>query len=142
MLMYWLGLTLQWGSVPLLAWIFILMGRKHLYHRFPLFAAYIAVVIVRTVLCSVFLSRPHAYFYVFWITQPFETLLAVLAVHESFLAVFRGFYHLTWFRLLFPGAIVTALAYAAWKAWAHPPIHATRWGAAIISTAIASQYVV
>ncbi len=139
---YWLGLTLEWGSVALLVWIFILMGQKHLYRRFPLFTLYTAALVLVTILRSAFLSHRHAYFYVYWLTEPAEVLLAVLAVHESFLAVFRGFYRLTWFRLLFPGAIVTALAYSAWKAYAHSPIHASRWGAAIISTSIASQYVI
>jgi len=118
------------------------MGQRHLYRRFPLFTSYVAALVVVTMLRSAFLSHRNAYFYVYWFSEPVEVLLAVLAVHESFLTVFRGFYRLTWFRLLFPGAIIAALAYSAWKAWAHPPVHASRWGAAIISTSIASQYVI
>jgi len=41
---------------------------------------------------SVTLSRPHVYFYVYWITAPMDTILAILAVHESFRRVFRVFY--------------------------------------------------
>ena len=140
--MYWFGLALEWSSVALQVWILVLMGRRNLYRRFPIFSVYTAYLIAATILRSVFLSRPHIYFYVYWFTEPGEILLAVLAVHESFRAVFRAFYLVWWFRLLFPGAIAVALGYSAWKAYAHPPQHANAAGAAIISAAVAAQYVI
>src|SRR5438045_4519653 len=117
--MHRLGLVLEWSSVALQVWIFVLMGRRNLYRRFPLFAFYIAYLILATILRSLFLSNQHIYFYVYWFTEPGEILLAILAVHESFRAVFRAFYLLWWFRFLFPGAIAAALTYAAWHAYVH-----------------------
>jgi hypothetical protein len=140
--MYWLGLTFQWTSVALQVWIFVLMGRRNLYRRFPIFASYTAYVVMSAVLRSVFLSDWHIYFYVYWFTQPAEILLSVLAVHESFMRVFGHFYQLRWFRFLFPGTIAAALIYAGWKAYAHPPVGVNSAGSAIISIAIASQYVI
>lgn len=140
--MYWFGLALEWFSVALQVWIFVLMGRRNLYRRFPLFAAYTAYMIVTTVLRSVFLSNRPVYFYVYWLSEPGQILLAIMAVHESFLAVFRAFYLLWWFRLLIPGAIIAALVYSGWNAYAHPPLHASTGGAVIISMAIAAQYVI
>ena len=140
--MYWFGLALEWTSVALQVWIFVLMGRRNLYGRFPLFAIYTAYMIVTTVLRSVFLSNRAVYFYVYWFSEPGQILLAILAVHESFMAVFRAFYLLWWFRLLIPGAIFASLVYSVWNAYAHRPLHVNATGAAIISMAIAAQYVI
>jgi len=140
--MNWFGLALEWSSVALQVWIFVLMVRRNHYRRFPLFALYTAYLILATALRSLFLSNRRIYFYIYWFTEPGEILLAVLAVQESFRAVFRAFYLLWWFRFLFPGAIAAALGYAAWHAYAHPPFHASPIGAAIISMAIAAQYVI
>ena len=140
--MYWFGLSLQWICVILQVWILVLMGRRSLYGRFPLFAAYIAYVAVQTVVRSAFLANQHLYFYVYWFTAPIEMILTVLAAHESFQKVFRSFYLLWWFRIFFPGAIVVALAYSAWRGYVSPPVHASAAGAAIISAALTAQYVI
>src|SRR5581483_8601926 len=140
--MYWFGHLLQWSSVALQLSILALMIWRGLLPRFPLFAAYTAYIICITTLRSVVLSNHMLYFYTYWATEPGEILLGVLAVHESFLRVFRVFYAVRWFRILFPGAIAFALLYSAWIAYAHPPHHASRAGAAIISAAVASEYVI
>lgn len=140
--MYWLGHLLQWSSVTLQLCILVLLARKCLLRRFPLFGAYSAYIVCITTLRSVVLSNHILYFYTYWATEPGEILLGVLAVHESFMRVFRAFYALGWFRVLFPGAIALTLIYSGWIAYAHPPQHATRVGAAIISAAVASEYVI
>ena len=122
--------------------ILALMIWRGLLRRFPLFAAYTAYIICITTLRSVVLSNGTVYFYTYWATEPGEILLGLLAVHESFLRIFRVFYAVRWFRILFPGAIVFALVYSAWIAYAHPPQHASRAGAAIISAAVATEYVI
>jgi hypothetical protein len=139
--MFWFSRALQWSGVLLLISILLLIGRQRLYRRFPLFAAYIAYVILETVLCSVFLSKPHIYFYVYWSTEPGAFILRILAVHESFMQVFRSFYLLKWFRVLFPGTITVSLVSSGWHAYTHPA-HASPVGAAIIGTAVTAQYIV
>lgn len=91
---------------------------------------------------SVTLSRPHVYFYVYWITAPMDTILAILAVHESFRRVFRVFYLLRWFRFTFPGGIAIALLCSALIACLSPPRQVSMAGAAIISAMTTAQYVI
>jgi hypothetical protein len=140
--MYSLGHLLQWSSVALQLCILLLMARRKLFRQFPLFAIYTAYIVCITTLRSAVLSNRRLYFDVYWITEPGEILLGVLAVHESFMRVFRAFYALWWFRLLLPGSMAAALIYSGWIAYAHPPVYATRAGAAIISAAVASEYVI
>lgn len=140
--MYLFGISVQWISILLHAWIFVLIVRRGLSHRFPIFTAYIAYGVVEMVLRSIFLSNPAIYFYVFWITAPLEMTLMVLAAHESFLRVFRGFYLLWWFRVLFPGAIAGSLVYSAWRGYTAPAFGASARGAAIVAAALAAQHVV
>ena len=140
--MYWLGSFLQWSTIALQLCISVLMARRKLLRLFPLFATYLAYIVGITILRAVFLFDHGAYFYIYWATQPGEIVLAILAVYESFVRVFRGFYGLLWFRLFFPAAILLALAYSAWSAVTHPPVHVSPLGAAIISAAVASDYVI
>lgn len=140
--MYWLGSLFLWSTVALQSCILALMARKKILRRFRFLTAYLIYIVCKTVVEAIFLSHQRIYFYVFWATQPAEMVLAILAVHESFMHVFRGFYGLLWFRLFFPAAILLTLAYSAWSAFAHPPLHVSRLGAAIISSAVASEYVI
>jgi hypothetical protein len=137
---YWFGLSLLWVPIALRLWIFLLLGRRNLYRRFPWFSLYTLYMVISGLLKGVFLSDWHVYFYVYWIAEPGEILLSILAVHESFMKVFGDFYRLLWFRFLFPAAIATALLYSGWKAYAHPPQQVSAVGSAIVSMAIAAQY--
>lgn len=139
--MSWLDLVVLWIPLALRACVLVLLSRGLLHRRFPLFTLYIAYTVVVSILKIASFSSSRAYFYVFWISEPGDTLLSVLAVYESFMRVFGDFYRIVGFRLLFPGTIAMALIYAAWKAYAHP-VHASVSGAIIISTAIAAQYVI
>jgi hypothetical protein len=140
--MDWFGHLLQWSSVVLQVCILALMIWRGLLRRFPLFATYTAYIICITMLRSVVLSNRMVYFYTYWATEPGEILLGLLAVHESFLRIFRVFYAVRWFRILFPGTIAFALVYSGWIAYAHPPRQVSPAGAAIISAAVASEYVI
>jgi len=140
--MYWIGLAIQITGIALEICILVFMARRHLYRAFPVFAGYIAYVILQVVLRALFLSNAHLYFYVYWITAPVEVILSILAVHESFLRVFRGFYLVRWFRVLFPGSIASAVLYSAVRGYLYPPVHATAIEAAIILAMLTAQYVI
>lgn len=140
--MYWFGIALLWASIGLRTGIVVLMGLRKLFRRFPAFALYNAYLVLSGVLKAFTLSHWHLYFYIYWSTEPAEILLSILAVHESFLAIFGDFYRLRWFRWLFPGAILGALIYSALTGYWHPPKQATALGAAIISSAVAAQYII
>lgn len=141
-MLYWFGLSLLWVPLAVRVSIFALMVRKNLFRRFPLFAAYISYTVVAGVLKAIFLSNGHIYFYVYWFAEPGEILLSLFAVNESFRRVFGDFYRLSWFRLLFPCTIGTALVYSAWKAYVYPPVNVGAVVAAVVSTAITAQYVI
>jgi hypothetical protein len=134
-------LTVEWLPVMLQGWIFTLLWSKRLYRRFALFSLYTASQIITGVARAVLVGS-KSYFYVYWWTAAIDALLSVLAIHESFRAIFGTFYRLSWFRLLWPGAIVTIWAYAAWRAWVHPQIHFTRASATLVSVAIVASYTI
>jgi len=94
-----------------------------------------------TITASITLSCPRVYFYFFWITTPVKVIFAILAAYESFLRVFRVFYLVRWFRVLFPGGIAMALLYSAVRGYLSP-VHASAVGAAIISAMLTGQYAI
>ncbi len=140
--MYWLGLAIAIMCSALLVCILVLLSRRNLLRTFPFFLSYVLLDLMTTIAASITLSRPHVYFYFFWITTPLKVISAILAVHESFRRVFRVFYLVSWFRFCFPAAIAIALLYSALRGWFYPPVHASRVGTAIISTMMTAQYVI
>jgi hypothetical protein len=87
------------------------------------------------------LSSPHLYYYVYWAAEPGGFLLELLAVYESFMKVFGGFYVLQKFRMLLPGAIVLALVVSVFQAISHPSETATP-NSIINAGSMAAQYIV
>lgn len=140
--MYWFSLSVEWVSVALQLSIFIVLGRRNLYRRFPLFSAYTAFLILTTILRSAVLSRPRLYFYLYWFTEPGEVLLALASVHESFVKVFGTLYRVWWFRLLFPAAVLLTLAYSSWRTTAHPYAHGNHITGTVITLIIVTQYLI
>jgi hypothetical protein len=136
-----LELIIEWLPIALQLWICVLFARRSLYRRFPLFLLY-TVVQIGTGLVRVTLLNSKDYFYAFWWTAAVQALLSVLALQESFRAVFGAFYRLSWFRQLWPGTVALIWAYAAWRAWANPPLHFTRAGAMLVSVAIVASYTI
>ena len=139
--MFLFGRILQLATFVLEVFVLVLMGRHQLYRKFPLFTSYIAYVAVQTVVRSVFLSNPLVYYYIYWSGEPGAFLLRILAVHESFMHVFRSFYLLRWFRILLPTTIGAALITSGLIAYMHPA-HGTPVAAAIIGAAGTAQYIV
>src|SRR5882724_10493412 len=96
-----LEFILEWLSIPLEVWILVLLIKKGLYRRFPLFFCYMVFAtgadLARTVLIG-----HAAYFYVYWWTYAIADLICVLAIYESFRAIFEAFYRLAWFRFVWP----------------------------------------
>jgi hypothetical protein len=87
------------------------------WRKFPLFFLYFIYCFVQGIGMLVTFLKPEVYFYFFWFSAPLEILLTVVAVLESFWAVFRSFRLLYWFRFVLPAAIATALAYSAWQGY-------------------------
>jgi hypothetical protein len=139
--MHVLEFIIEWLSIPLEAWILVLLVRKSLYRRFPWFFSYMVYATVTDVARTVLIGRA-VYFYVYWGTAAIAYLVAVFAIYESFRAIFRVFYRLAWFRFVWPGAITVIWIYCIWRAWVHPPPHFGRSGAILISGVIASSFTI
>jgi hypothetical protein len=140
--MFWLGNQIvQWVGITLFVIILVLLGRRQLYRQFPVFTLYVAYMTVITLLRTSTNSRPHLYYYAYWAAEPGALLLKLLAVCESFMKVFRGFYVLQKFRLLLPGAIAVGLVVSVLRAISHPSETATA-NSIINAGAMAAQYIV
>jgi hypothetical protein len=140
--MHALELIIEWLPVALQVWILIIFfAKRSLYRRFPLFLLY-TVAQIGMVLARAYWFGSKNYFYVYWWTAAIQALLSVLALHEGFRAVFGTFYRLPWFRRLWPTTVSLIWAYAAWRAWVHPPLRFTRTGAMLVSIAIVASYTI
>src|SRR5260221_898413 len=139
--MHALEFMIDWLPVTFQAWILFLLCRKSLYRRFPLFLFYTAVQIATGLVLAASV-KSRMYFDLYWSTTAVQGLLSVLALHESFRAVFGTFYRLPWFRRLWPATVSLIWAYAAWRAWVHPQVRFTRTGAMLVSVAIVASYTI
>lgn len=136
-----LEFIIEWLPVTLQLWIIALFLRKRLYRRFPIFFVYTSCQILADVAQAVLVGGKN-YFYVYWCSAALIAVLSFLAIHESFLAIFKTFYRLSWFRLLWPGTIILIWTYAAWRAAVNPPLHFTRTGAILVFIAIVASYTI
>ncbi len=139
--MHALEFIIEWLSIPLEVCILALLVRKSLYRRFPFFFLYMVFATVADVARTVLIGK-IVYFYVYWWTNAIADLLSVLAIYESFRAIFGSFYRLAWFRFVWPGAITAIWIYCIWQAAVHPPPHFGRTGAILISGVIASSFTI
>lgn len=99
-------------GIALESCLVILLIRRKAYKEFRFFFWFfivsIAIEILRYVV-QLHYGRA-AYYYVFWSTALVYDILNLLVLFEVFRLTFREFYRrFSWFRLLFPGAVIMAL---------------------------------
>jgi hypothetical protein len=136
-----LELIIEWLPTPLLVWLVWLTLRKNLHRRFPFFFLYVVYITLIHLLRQVLVGT-SVHFFVYWLTEAVSFVLSLLAVYESFQAIFGIYRRFLWFRLLWPGTVAMIWTYSAWRAWVHPPASHTRGGAILISAAILSAYTI
>jgi hypothetical protein len=90
-----IGTALQIG-------LFVLLLVRQSYREFPYFFSYVGVAVLNAILTMTIRNNGHAYFWVYWTYEVFYIALALLVLHEAVRSVFRNFYGLPWFKLLFP----------------------------------------
>jgi hypothetical protein len=139
--MHVLEFIIEWLPIPLQLWIVVLMVKKGLYRRFPYFFFYMVYATVTDIARTVLIGRA-AYFYVYWSTEASADLASVMAIYESFRAIFGAYYRLTWFRFVWPSAITAIWIFCVWRVWVHPPPHFARTGAILVSGAIVSSFTI
>ncbi len=119
-----------------------LLRKRKLFGLFPLFSAYIATSTVISLVRLATAPSDYYYFFAFWISEPFEFVLAILALREIHRSLFRPHLSLWWFRLLFPLVSLATLLYALLKAILYPPVQASSVISTIISAETAAQYLI
>jgi hypothetical protein len=135
-------LILPFATLLLQVCLGVILVRKGLYRRFPVFTAYtvyaVATAIVRTAL-DVGGSK-FVYFYVFWGTESLYAVLGLIAIYEGFREIFRPFYRIWWFRPLVYLLAVGTLVLSIYRAIHRPPVQADRMVVLILSFEIAVRY--
>lgn len=108
-------------------WLLIIVYRRDIRKRLPWFACYVLWELLASCIQLILLPiNRRVYANVYWWMETVEIVLTVAAVRESFLRIFRGFTKMPWFRWTVSGVIGAIVAYSAWRAFYHPPLHTSR----------------
>ncbi len=113
-------------TIALQVCILALLLWRRLQKRFIWFFIYIVYAVLEAIIQLAVSGNQKIYFQVYWSTAIGDVALTVLALRESFLAIFWPETRLRWFRWVFWGCIALAVAYAGWEAWVFPPRQAGR----------------
>src|SRR5215467_11090733 len=112
-------------TLGLQVWIAIVMWRKELARRLPLFFLYIlyqvAEGIFRWMFEQSYGTRSHAYFQAYWDSEAGEILLQFLALGESSWHIFAAYRRLRSFWRLLAVIVVVAVGFGVFAAWRDLP---------------------
>lgn len=133
-------LALALGATFLQLYLLILLSVRGFYRYFPVFFAYIGFSVASTTLGLAARNNPTVYLRLYWVSEALYVLLAFWALLEVFKSVFRSFYHLPWFRFLFPGIGVLMLSVATVRSIMRPPAEVNRAFAVIIFLELAVRF--
>jgi len=129
-------LFLSLGGVAFLIWLAILLVRSKLARKYPFFFAYITFSILATTIVISVSGSYQIFLVVYWITEAFHAVLALLALHEAFHDVFlQDFRDWWWFWMVFPATVLVLSVVFIGNALLHPPIQASPFAAVILSFA-------
>lgn len=133
-------LALALGGTFLELCLLVVLVAQRAYNVFPAFFVCTAFSAFSTVAALLVSNHPAAYLWVYWGTEALYVLLAFLALLEVFKSVFQSFYHLPWFRFLFPGIGVLMLSVATTRSIMRPPAEVNRAFAVIIFLELAVRF--
>lgn len=133
-----LALALAGTSLQLL--LLIVLSVRRSYRSFPAFFTVTAFAIASTLSGLAFRNNAFVYVRIYWATEALYVLFAFLALLEVFRSVFRNFYRMGWFRLLFPSVGVLMICVAVIRSLAKPPAQTSRAFAVIIFLELAVRF--
>ena len=114
--------TLNVTVTALLFWLAVILVRRKLNRRYPLFLVYVIGAVLIELSRLFFIADYVSYFKVFWATEALYALLALLSLHEAFHDVFVLDYEAwPWFWMVFPGAVLILSAIFVGHALLYPP---------------------
>lgn len=111
-------------SLGLELWLLALLFRRRVRRHFPLFFTYSAYTVAIAIGRLLALGNYQLYFYVFWWTEALFLSLGLVALHETFRWVYKGFYEFWWFRLVYYGTISLVLLVTVRNAIVNPAVQA------------------
>lgn len=120
--------------------ILIVLMRRRLFRRLRWFSIYIAYVLVEAGLRFGVAGNRALYFNVYWLTSIGSVILSLMAVRESFLNVFWVYTRFRWFTRAVWSCVGLAMLYSVFRAWAFPPVHASRITAMVIDLDLTLDY--
>jgi hypothetical protein len=134
-------------TVGLQGWIMLLMRRKNLIGRFPIFFAYMigsaCVTTLRwAVLIAVGGTDSLRYFYSYWLTELLDRALVLCALGESGWHIFRPFRRFKWIWRGLVASVAFALLYGSVAGWTNPPVGVSRMLSLITRIDLTVSYVV
>jgi len=108
--------------------------------QFPAFFAAISLSVIGTITTIAVRNNAYVYLRAFWIIEALYVVLAFLALLEIFKFVFAGFYHIPWFRFLFPTIGIIMVCTAVIRSLLKPPAQASRAFTVIIFMELAVRF--
>jgi hypothetical protein len=107
------------------SWLAVLLVRRSIHRRFPVFFTYTIFSILAAVTLLVVQRNPWAYFYAYWIAEALYALLGFFAICEAFYRVFWHFFLMWWwFKFLLPSVGILMLALSVVEGIFFPPVQA------------------
>jgi hypothetical protein len=95
-------LTLALSGIVLSSGLCVLLLVRGFQRPFRSFFAYTLFSVIASIAGLSVRNIPHFYFYFYWTSEIIYIILAMAALHEIVYVVFRKFYSMRWFRLIFP----------------------------------------
>lgn len=120
--------------------LLLYLAAHRLYKQFPAFVGCVCLSVVETLTGLAVRNHETIYLNIFWVFESLYVVLAFLALLEIFKSVFAGFYHIPWFRFLFPAIGVVMVCTAVIRSLLKPPAQASRAFTVIIFMELAVRF--
>jgi hypothetical protein len=133
-------LALALGAALLQVFLLLLMVMRRSYRNYPGFFLCITWSSATTLTGLATRNNFYVYLRVYWVSEALYVLLAFWALLEVFKSVFRNFYRMRWFRLLFPTIGVLMLCTAVIRSVVSPPAQVNRAFGVIIFSELAVRF--
>jgi hypothetical protein len=130
-------LVMSLAGTGLVVCLCIVLFVRRFYREFRFFTLCMSLSVAGAITLIMVRNDPSLYFVIYWPIQALGILTVFFALQEAFHLVFRNFYPMPWFRILFPGVGILMIVIAVIRAAFHPVSEIGLIGAIIISLEIA-----
>jgi len=124
-------LALALASMGMQACLGLILLRRRLFQRFPVFVVYTFFAVISALLGLAVRNNYQLYLAFFWTTETIYSVLVFFSLQEIFRIVFRNFYGMRWFRLIFPGIGLLMIVIALLRV-AFYPVQGATWRATLV----------